>query len=308
MYNPELPNRKMQAFAKKWDAKMNKYYSKEIAYSKTKSKIYPDRDMYIMEGAEPLKSGDWVKQINIFPKSIEYQVLVMNKDSVGAVMDVPEERIAVLNFASYIYAGGGYTIGSMTQEDMLCYASDLYQVLSRRSDYYEHRMIGEEDTDRSLLWTERGDERYRDLYHSDLLYTPDILFFKDEMKRKADVITCAAPNVTGLLYGLGFYRSKLLEQRDKENLVAMIDKTLRSRIVHILGAAYDNDVHTLILGAWGCGAFGNDPYMVARAFKDCIKEYGCHGTVENYIFAVPDFSKEGKSNFDVFFEVMQDMW
>ncbi len=174
-----------------------------------------------------------------------------------------------------------------------------------------------EDTDESPLWTECGDERYRDLYHSDLLYTPDILFFKDEMKRKADVIICAAPNVSGLLYSLGIYRREQLEQMDKEKLVMLIDKTLRSRIVHILGAAYDNDVHILILGAWGCGAFGNEPYMVARAFKDCIKEYGCHGTVENYIFAVPDFSEdekkrtrknEEKSNYDVFYEVLQDTW
>ena len=45
------------------------------------------------------------------------------------------------------------------------------------------------------------------------------------------------------------------------------------RAKHILHIAALNNVEILILGAFGCGAFRNDPNVVAKAYKDALEEY-----------------------------------
>ena len=57
-----------------------------------------------------------------------------------------------------------------------------------------------------------------------------------------------------------------------------------SRAQHILNVAAGQGVDILILGAFGCGAFMNDPNTVARAYSDALKEYAQYFDV-----AVSDF-------------------
>ena len=42
---------------------------------------------------------------------------------------------------------------------------------------------------------------------------------------------------------------------------------------HILYVAVVNDADVLVLGAFDCGAFRNDPQMVAKAYADVLAEY-----------------------------------
>ena len=53
------------------------------------------------------------------------------------------------------------------------------------------------------------------------------------------------------------------------DLLALHDKRLR----RILNAAVSEGVETIILGAFGCGAFKNNPEVVALANKNVIKDY-----------------------------------
>lgn len=55
--------------------------------------------------------------------------------------------------------------------------------------------------------------------------------------------------------------------------------------------AYEYD--TLILGAWGCGAFGNDAYQTAKYFKQML-ENDYKGVFSNVIFAITDWSQDRK--------------
>lgn len=185
-------------------------------------------------------------------------------------------KIAVLNFASFKNPGGKFLEGSMAQEESLCHASFLYNVLSRfDTKFYSN----------NRKYTNRS------MYVNRAIYSPKITFFYTDNDFQthladADVITCAAPNYTA--------GSKYCGVTDTENTVA-----LYNRCRFVLDIAIENDVDTLILGAYGCGVFGQNPYMVANVFRVLFREYEYENKFSRIIFAIPN-TGHGKSNFIAF--------
>ena len=188
------------------------------------------------------------------------QIIIVDEiDSVGAVFKYVNinEITAVLNFASYNNPGGNFINGSKAQEECLCHESYLYNVLKGRIGYYK---INHKNKNRSL-YTDRA------------LYSPNVRFTKECKDVFCDVITCAAPNKTAA--------QKYYNVSDEEN-----SKVLKERIEFVLKIAQDNGVDNLILGAYGCGVFGQDPLEVAKIFKEfLLGKYKCFNKV---IFAIPN--------------------
>ena len=194
------------------------------------------------------------------------KVRVIHKGSVPVIQGVVSfGRVAVLNFADALTPGGLVFEGVETQEEDLCRCSNLYPCISQEKvfdDYYGYN--------RSLE---------NDIYSDRLIYSKDVLFFKDEdywcipIRTKCDVITCPAP----------------VECSDKQVFI--------NRIKCILGSAYSKGVDHLVLGAWGTGDFGNDPVLVATAFKEVLDEYELFDVV---YFPVFDDSESS----DIFEEVL----
>lgn len=192
-----------------------------------------------------------------FEKNEDMTIQVVNTDSVSSVFKYHEGKTAVLNFASYRHAGGMFIEGSQAQEECLCHESILYNVLRQYQSYYD--------------WNEQN--RNRSLYLDRAIYSEDVLFLRKMMKPiKADVITCACPNKKAA--------QKYAGVSDGWN-----SRVLDERIRFLLDIAAERGVDTLILGAFGCGVFGQDPYEVAAVFKKYLEQdYKCFKKV---IFAVP---------------------
>ena len=188
----------------------------------------------------------------------ETYVIVADLDTVKAGMLYSKYgKTALLNFASYKNPGGMFINGSKAQEECLCHESFLYNVLIQfDGDYYD--------------WNRKN----KALYLNRGLYSPNIVFNHDDTNFKCDVITCAAPNKSAA--------QKYCNVSDAENSAA-----LESRIKFVLDIAVDNDVQVLILGAYGCGVFGQDPAEVAQLFKKHLlgKYKGCFDKV---VFAIPN--------------------
>lgn len=193
-------------------------------------------------------------------------------DSVSAIMKAAEDgsRTAVLNFASYRNPGGGFIVGSKAQEECLCHESFLYNVLSEMKEFYD--------------WNNQ--HKNRTLYRNRALYTPGVIFVRGKKQVSCDVITCAAPNFSAA------YKYQNISH--KEN-----SEVLRNRIRFVLDIARENQVNTLILGAFGCGVFGQDPREVASIFKEYL-ETDYKWCFEKVIFAIPK-GKDG--NCQAFAEV-----
>ncbi len=173
---------------------------------------------------------------------------------------------AALNFASARSPGGGFQSGARAQEESLCRASALYTCLQGQP-FYEHH------------------ERQRDpLYSSWVIDAPQVPVFRDDDGRLLDepwpcaFLTAAAPNV------------KALRERSPARL-AEVGPAYTERIERVLSIAAVAGYRGLVLGAWGCGAFGGDADDVAARFAAALRG-PFRGAFEAVVFAILDTSPE----------------
>ena len=175
------------------------------------------------------------------------------------------EPVAVLNFASARNPGGGYLNGAQAQEEALCRASALYTCLLEAPAYYEHHRA------------------VRDPFYSDrVIHSPGVPVFRDDRGHLLDepvevgFVTSPAPNA-------GVIRQQVPERKDE------IPAALATRAARVLETAAANGYRNLVLGAWGCGVFQNDPAMVAGSFRDLLGPGGrFEGTFEQVVFGILD--------------------
>ena len=194
----------------------------------------------------------------------------------GADGTGPAAGVAVLNFASARNPGGGYLGGAKAQEEDLCRQSLLLSCLLSAPEYYAaHR--AEDDllySDR-VIWSprvpvHRGDD-------GRLVARPQAVSF----------LTCPAPNAGEVL------------RRDPA-AGSRIGDTLRRRAGRVLAVAAHHGVRQLVLGAWGCGVFRNNPHEVAAAFDAHLGPDGAYrDAFDTVAFAVWDRSARS-ANRDAF--------
>lgn len=186
---------------------------------------------------------------------------VVNKDSFEAAKGY--KRPFVMNFANAYIPGGGFLSGSRAQEESLCRNSNLYKSLTteKASEMYKYNM------------------QHRELscYSDYMLLSNNVCVFRNsdnellEEPYLVDVITIAAPNKKG--------EARNVEQKE-------LYSVMKNRLRHMLHVAINNGNKTLVLGAWGCGAFGNSTEEVAQIFYELLCEEHYEIYFENIIFAI----------------------
>jgi len=173
--------------------------------------------------------------------------------------------VVVLNFASARNPGGGYLNGAQAQEEALCRASALYTCVLRAREFYDYHR-----THRDAFYTDR------------VIHSPAVPVFRDDRGRLLDepytagFLTAAAPNA-------GVVR------RTAPDRVAELPGALAVRAERVLETAAAHGYRRLVLGAWGCGVFQNDPEQVAGAFRTLLTDQGRFaGRFDHVVFGVLD--------------------
>ena len=192
----------------------------------------------------------------------------------------PTTTVCVLNMASEHRAGGGWQNGALAQEEALCYRSTLAAAL---------------DPNRLYIRTPTPIDHSYPLTEYEAIYSPDILVFRANeyeypllaLPFKVDVVTMAAQRNPPLR------NFKYVDNHIMHRKIEML-----MRVPHACGFK-----GTLILGAWGCGVFGNPPKEVAILFRRAIKKYG--GYYERIIFAIYDPGRR-TGNYDAFRNVFSE--
>ena len=173
--------------------------------------------------------------------------------------------VAVLNFASARNPGGGFLNGAQAQEEALCRSSALYRCLLEAPRFYDHHRA------------------HRDPFYTDrVIHSPAVPVFRDDRGRLLDepypvgFLTAAAPNA-GVI------------RRTAPDRAAGIQAALVKRAERVLETGAAHGYRRLVLGAWGCGVFQNDPAQVAGAFRTLLGPGGRFAAdFEHVVFGVLD--------------------
>lgn len=212
------------------------------------------------------------------PKRAGTTVEVFNESTLAGAAELARvrrfQRVGVLNFASARRPGGGFLNGAAAQEESLARSSALFASLSQVSEFYvAHRRL--------------RDPRYSDR----MIYSPGCPVFRDDSGAlmsapyAVDFITSAAPNAGAL---------------SRRNSRAGLPAILKQRAGKLLALACDQGCDALLLGAWGCGVFRNDPEVVAGVFGELLLPGGAYfGRFAHLRFSVLS-SGEDQTNYLAF--------
>lgn len=248
----------------------------------------------------------WIRRGNC--QTIRNNISVTQERSLEAVRRMsrlyPQSRIAVLQFASGTNPGGGVIRGGVGQEENLCRCSTLYPCIQakrvRKHFYNQHRM--------------QGNPYYTDT----CLYLPGIIGIREEVLDGVllpeddwytfDVITCAPPNMR-MYQWKEEHSAANVGTRETEERYSMESAgtgrrkeewLIERRVRRIIQTASRNRVDILVLGAFGCGMYGNSPEVVAKAFKKALNE--CKYSFRAVIFAI--YSEVEHHNYNAFSAIL----
>jgi uncharacterized protein (TIGR02452 family) len=180
----------------------------------------------------------------------------------------PSARVAALNFASAKNPGGGFLNGSQAQEESLARTTGIYPCIARQKGMY--------DVNRKIGTT---------LYTDHMIYSPDVPVIRDDedhlLSNPFPVSFITAPAVNA-----GAVR------RNEPEKVKRIEPVMIERIEKVLTVAALHGHRHLVLGAWGCGVFENDPRDMARWFGRHLLDGAFRGIFSMVVFAVYDRSPD----------------
>lgn len=187
-------------------------------------------------------------------------VEVTNESTLAAARRLGDGAAALV-FASARNPGGGFLTGARAQEEDIARASALHACLRAAPAFHLHHRA-------------HTDPRYSDR----VIYSPAVPVFRDDSLRllerphRTAFLTAAAPNLRAV-------------RANQPDLAATVPAVLRGRALRVLEVAAAHGHRRLVLGAWGCGVFGNDPAVVAAAFTAALDRVDAF---DHVVFAVLD--------------------
>ncbi|WP_433583039.1 TIGR02452 family protein [Paenibacillus amylolyticus] len=198
------------------------------------------------------------------------RIEVTGETTLGAALRLTvaegREDVVCLNFASAKNPGGGFLGGSQAQEESLARATGLYPCIAQMDEMYEYNR-----------------KQRSGLYSNNMIYSPDVPVIRDDEDRLLDKYYVSsfitAPAVNAVV---------VKERGEADDL--QIESVMKERIRYILDVAVSNGHRTIVLGAYGCGVFRNEPAVVAKYFHDVLVGEGFKDSFERIVFAVYDRS------------------
>ena len=200
-------------------------------------------------------------------KSKDGNVIVEPLDTVSSLIKWSKfGKTAILNMASMKRPGGGVANGARAQEECLFRCSNLYHI--PQSMY--------------------------PLQLDDSIYSKDVSFVRDgdynilDNPVMCDVITIPAIN---------------LNTDDGKSLGDKYESYMLDKMFYMLNSALLSGCDNIILGAWVCGVFNNNPEIVAELFKETLE-----GDIKNYykniVFAVINDHNSVANNYEIFKKIL----
>lgn len=207
--------------------------------------------------------------------AFETKIEVLNCTSLEACSQLKGLNPMCLNFASAKNAGGGFLGGSSAQEESLARSSALYPTLLQHEEYY------------------KSNRAFDSCFYQDyMIYSPQVPVFRSDEGELLD-----APELVSFITAPAVNAGVVL--RKEPNREHEIPQVMAQRIGKVLSIALAHGHKHLVLGAWGCGVFRNDPVQIASLFEQALNAPAFANRFESIIFAVLD-RKEPLYRFEAF--------
>ena len=211
------------------------------------------------------------------PANDNTKVLFLETTTNDCVRYIVENRISANvfahSFASDIHPGGGYLNGARAQEEFECYEiPGLFPSISRMKYPLEPGTI---------------------------LVTPGLTIMRDGSCSQGENYG-VLPENKQIKVGIVSSAAQNLSRKDTVYDDKLTKRSLANLFCSVKICCPETD--TLVLGAWGCGVFRNDPFVIANEIKDTISKFG--GYYENIVIAIP--SGPNVKEFKLVFGFTQD--
>lgn len=207
------------------------------------------------------------RELELGEPRFEETQAVVQWDQLARAIERASGKVCVLDPANFTRPGGNYLGGGWSPEEQICAESNLFPVLEGLKEAYF-------DVNRQATRGGLNSDR--------AVYLRDIVFTTEGVTKSRDVLVVAPVN-----------RKIALQNQRSE---AECDMDLSNRVEAVMRIAAANEADTLVLHAFGCGFFENDPKAVAELFKAWIEAHP--GQFEKVVFAIA-----GGPSLDVFREV-----
>ncbi|KAL8636000.1 MAG: hypothetical protein Q9228_006557 [Teloschistes exilis] len=227
------------------------------------------------------------------PNLTKTAIRVVNRDTLDAALDLGSVTVStlvgsasppvlVLNMANAKWAGGGWLKGAIAQEEALCYRSSLSFTLKHR---------------------------FYPMAERSAIYSPTVVVIRQSLSSGHSMLDLSKPDELPVVsvVSMAALRDPPVQRRlgDGEEIYSNNNdrELMRSKIRMILRVAAAKGHPKLVLGALGCGAFGNPKNEVLRLWKEVFAEPEFDGGWwEDVVFAVMDngAGKDSNSNYGVF--------
>lgn len=233
----------------------------------------------------------------------ETKLSVVNNDCLVVGKQMLDEGLnpAVLNMASAYRPGGGVLNGARAQEECIFRRSNLFMSLYLYDrQMYDLVIEPNKDDMYDLSFIQQGypmDENFGGIY------SEDVTVFKDgEYEWLYDPYQTAFISVAAMNINRALRQGEqiLVGGRLSERAVAITKNKIRT--IYRIGILHGHD--SLVLGAWGCGAFGNPPEQMAQLFVDVLNEDEFRGRYKDIRFAIIEDHNSRGRNYQTFKNVI----
>ena len=224
-----------------------------------------ENDRIFKDGSFPDMRSETVEKLPepaVIQRSKPYRIEenTVRETTVQSILrNAGDKRVIALNFANAMYAGGGYVLGGNAQEESLCRASLLYYTIKTQKKYYRSNRL-------------HVFPNYTDV----MIYSENVPVIRNDRGERLEkpmycgFVTCPAVNRT--------FAKFMMSGRK-------IDRIMRTRIKRIITLAVMKKPDVLVLGAFGCGMFGNKREKVLPVFEEMINSYVPEDI--EVVFAIP---------------------
>jgi uncharacterized protein (TIGR02452 family) len=179
--------------------------------------------------------------------------LLLNQETGKTDLGNRTRRVAILNMASPLSPGGGFVNGASSQEESLCMRTTLLPAL--RDGFYRLPELA-------------------------VVFTPDVLVFRDETGGEEDMlakgdrwfvdcVSAAMLRMPETEVDGATGRGRYVDRRDRGLVLA--------KMRGVMEVCCARGVKRVVLGAWGCGAYGNPVGEIAAAWRKVLLGGGASG-------------------------------